>query len=292
MTDISTPNRTFMDRLEKMLQLCQENGVYVLLDVHQDVFSSRVCGEGVPAFAFDFNPTWDQTRSNCSARDWAQYKNTSEFNIRNPCCAKANDDNVWQDHLLKPFTSKNFMTVESQVRYFAAISDALVTDSFKSAFATFILNLAGVAEKYSNVVGIELMNEPEPAVPGLWWLLFAYVDQKLRDNRSSILLGIPDVGETIFPTLAWRWRHTKFPRKNKQFFVYHDYRKELSRPDLREALKDIGVPSLCTECDCDFAAYNLSRGVSAGYLGWHYHQYCNTRDDPWPSKPFGACITG
>ena len=35
-------------RLQAILTLCHDNGIAVLLDVHQDAVGTAVCGEGVP----------------------------------------------------------------------------------------------------------------------------------------------------------------------------------------------------------------------------------------------------
>ncbi|KAJ3294789.1 hypothetical protein HDU79_010422 [Rhizoclosmatium sp. JEL0117] len=44
-------NTTYLDIMTEIVRMCDEAGIYVLLDFHQDVFSEKFCGEGVPSFA-------------------------------------------------------------------------------------------------------------------------------------------------------------------------------------------------------------------------------------------------
>jgi endoglycosylceramidase len=41
-------NQTFLDIMKKQTMLAEEQGIYVLVDVHQDVLAKQFCGHGVP----------------------------------------------------------------------------------------------------------------------------------------------------------------------------------------------------------------------------------------------------
>ncbi|VZH89687.1 unnamed protein product [Fusarium fujikuroi] len=41
-------NQTFLDIMKKQTKLAEEHGIYVLVDVHQDVLAKQLCGHGVP----------------------------------------------------------------------------------------------------------------------------------------------------------------------------------------------------------------------------------------------------
>lgn len=41
-------NQTFLDVMKKQTKLAEEQGIYVLVDVHQDVLAKQFCGHGVP----------------------------------------------------------------------------------------------------------------------------------------------------------------------------------------------------------------------------------------------------
>lgn len=41
-------NQTFLDIMKAQTKLAEENGIYVLVDVHQDTMARQFCGNGVP----------------------------------------------------------------------------------------------------------------------------------------------------------------------------------------------------------------------------------------------------
>ncbi|KAI8824721.1 glycoside hydrolase superfamily [Chytriomyces cf. hyalinus JEL632] len=41
-------NQTYLDGMKKIVQMCSDAGIYVLLDFHQDLLSEKYSGEGVP----------------------------------------------------------------------------------------------------------------------------------------------------------------------------------------------------------------------------------------------------
>jgi endoglycosylceramidase len=41
-------NQTFLDIMRKQTKLAEDHGIYVLVDVHQDVLAKQLCGHGVP----------------------------------------------------------------------------------------------------------------------------------------------------------------------------------------------------------------------------------------------------
>eukprot|EP00930_Biecheleria_cincta_P027287 TRINITY_DN19170_c0_g1_i1.p1 TRINITY_DN19170_c0_g1~~TRINITY_DN19170_c0_g1_i1.p1 ORF type:complete len:706 (+),score=118.20 TRINITY_DN19170_c0_g1_i1:281-2119(+) len=44
-------NETYLDEIERIVELAAAHGVYTLLDMHQDGFSEHFCGEGFPSWA-------------------------------------------------------------------------------------------------------------------------------------------------------------------------------------------------------------------------------------------------
>ena len=41
-------NQTFIDIMKSQTKLAEDHGIYVLVDVHQDVLAAQICGHGVP----------------------------------------------------------------------------------------------------------------------------------------------------------------------------------------------------------------------------------------------------
>ncbi|CAM0142445.1 hypothetical protein VKS41_002055 [Umbelopsis sp. WA50703] len=48
-------NQTFLDIMKSQTQLAEEHGIYVLVDVHQDVLAGQLCGHGVPNWFVQHN---------------------------------------------------------------------------------------------------------------------------------------------------------------------------------------------------------------------------------------------
>ena len=46
-------NQTFLDIMKKQTKMAEEHGIYVLVDVHQDVLGRQFCGDGVPDVSAD-----------------------------------------------------------------------------------------------------------------------------------------------------------------------------------------------------------------------------------------------
>ena len=99
----------WLDRLHAFLDLCHDQGLYVLLDVHQDAVGTATCGEGVPMWVSQLavpdeigEPIWplpDLVDGTCGRNDtegWAQYRGDVNYNIRNECCRKRNQG-PWGD---------------------------------------------------------------------------------------------------------------------------------------------------------------------------------------------------
>lgn len=47
-------NETFLDIMKKQTKLAEDHGLYVLVDVHQDVLARQLCGHGVPDVSIVF----------------------------------------------------------------------------------------------------------------------------------------------------------------------------------------------------------------------------------------------
>lgn len=43
-------NETYLDEMVALVNTLGENGIFSLVDMHQDVLSRRTCGEGIPTF--------------------------------------------------------------------------------------------------------------------------------------------------------------------------------------------------------------------------------------------------
>lgn len=86
-------NETYFSELRKIVTLCNAYNISVLLDMHQDTFSEKFCGEGVPLWAAEpeknnfpeplakpyavDNSTGLPSPADCSKKSWTEYYFTS-----------------------------------------------------------------------------------------------------------------------------------------------------------------------------------------------------------------------
>ncbi|KAI8619624.1 glycoside hydrolase superfamily [Chytriomyces sp. MP71] len=93
-------NQTYLNQMMQIVQMCSDAGIYVLLDSHQDVFSEKYCGEGIPMWAnaqtkfnvfsfpvplslFPYTLTAAGTPSisDCESKDFAIYQGSYEVSL-------------------------------------------------------------------------------------------------------------------------------------------------------------------------------------------------------------------
>ena len=64
-----TIDTQYLKQIQQEVQFCSDNGLYVLLDMHQDLYSQSLCyGDGAPAWACDLT---GYSVSQCSTTNWA-----------------------------------------------------------------------------------------------------------------------------------------------------------------------------------------------------------------------------
>ena len=104
----------FEKTLQAILEVCQEAGIYAVLDLHQDAVAGTNCGEGMPTWisklavpdligkplapvpeASSALPAgWPMLPDgSCGANDtaaWAEHAGAADYNIKNSCCRRLN----------------------------------------------------------------------------------------------------------------------------------------------------------------------------------------------------------
>lgn len=143
-------NETYLEALEEVIQLAAEYGIYVYLDMHQDLYSSQY-SDGAPAWATltDGNP-------HTATGLWSESYLVSE-------AVKSAFTNFWEN---KQIEGKGLQ------------------DYYCNALQYAAKRLSG----YENVIGFDLMNEPAPGkitdqIMGT--LMLAYRDLVLKDESMS-----------------------------------------------------------------------------------------------------------
>ena len=168
----------YLDKVEQIINTLGENGIYTMVDAHQDVFSRQFCGEGVPYFYVN-EMGYDKK---CGARALTRIldfvgvcKTIEDFNFRF-------DENGLP--LIEDCITHNF-----QDYHFIA--------GFSSAYRNFYENRANIQDKFVEfwkkvvtrfkdneyILGYDLWNEPAPGGP--------------MEDIKSFIPGRPDIKDIL-----------------------------------------------------------------------------------------------
>jgi endoglycosylceramidase len=170
-TSAGVYNQTYLDEVSALIDRLGKQGVYTLVDMHQDVLSRQICGEGIPSFIAE------------------EYLSSENY------CFNSLEDYFLQPLLAhigvcKKFTSYNYEVDENgwpaidECNKESFISYYATTESF-SLFRGIYQNYNGlqdkflaywevVAAQFANnpyVIGYDPLNEPLPSWDGVEHLL-------------------------------------------------------------------------------------------------------------------------
>ena len=169
----------YLDKVEQIINTLGENGIYTMVDAHQDVFSRQFCGEGVPYFYVNemgYDKKCDASALTRILDFVGVCKTIEDFNFRF-------DENGLP--LIEDCVTHNF-----QDYHFIA--------GFSSAYRNFYENRANIQDKFVEfwkkvvtrfkdneyILGYDLWNEPAPGGP--------------MEDIKSFIPGRPDI-KNILP---------------------------------------------------------------------------------------------
>lgn len=260
-------DETYIDKLQTIVRTCADYNISVLLDAHQDIFSERFCGEGVPLWAAA-NDTWFPAPLHWPyALDPDHHLPLPELCERLP----------WVDYHFTHAT--------------AAAYETLYTTELADAFAEFWAYLADVFHGAPNILGFELLNEPFAGDvylhPSLMLPSFAddtrllpfydRVVERIRQKDPDRIVFFEPVTWSDAPFLPAGFHRS--PEK-PAVFAYHYYdninpggRKYLERR--RGDAGDLGVPSFCTEMKMGREGETLDwfGDIGASWILWTFKSF-------------------
>jgi hypothetical protein len=305
----------FEKRLHAFLDLSDEHGINVLLDIHQDAVGTAVCGEGVPQWFSKLatpdeigkplkpSGTFTQKDGSCGANDtktWAEYAGDADYNIKNRCCRVLNSGASW-----------GALGGSSQAQ---DTMEYLLSTRGRPHYARYAGLLAAAVKGHPSVVGIELMNEPPTINRRGLFTLWEECYRAIRAVYPTLAVGIMDPSqaalglgdlELTLATIEWLKEATHL------FYAFHWYGFPTPVGAAVENAQNFGrrhkMPALLTEFGgyggsygCDTQGNASVAGVGSAY--WHYNDYCfpkhcpenGTADGhcPLEGPRWGACITG
>lgn len=251
-----------LEKYKNLVNLLGQNGIYTMIDAHQDVISRETCGEGIPVFYVKkANP-----QKNCDANLLQQI-----FHFFGACKSMAEYQYKLDENGLPDIN-------ECKKQMFGFYHTAPeVTDMFKKlyenenglldSFANFWQVVAKTFKDNEYVLGYDIWNEPfpggifespfsmlTPGKPDDIQLIPFYrkVDQKLREIDPNFILmfeptPFPDVWPTRFINI--RGTFSKAPlapsKSDLQMFNIHSYCCSLDLSFCAE-----GEPSLESSQQC------------------------------------------
>ena len=150
----------YLDKIENIINTLGENGIYTMVDAHQDVFCRFFCGEGVPFFyvkEMGFDEKCDASALTRILDLVGVCKTLSDFEFR--------------------FDENGLPLIEDCVKH--NFADYHYIAGFSSAYRNFYQNKANIQEKFVEfwkvvvkrfkgnkyILGYDLWNEPAPGGP-------------------------------------------------------------------------------------------------------------------------------
>ncbi|MGL4948131.1 MAG: cellulase family glycosylhydrolase, partial [Mycoplasma sp.] len=227
----------YLHKMRDLVNRWGDNGIYTIVDAHQDVVARNFCGEGIPSFYID------------------------QMNIAKQCNTSTISKILGLIKVCKPWSTYNFRydekglpLIEDCVKH--SFVDYHFSPEMTSAYKFFFDNINGVQDKFAKfwqvvakefkgneyVIGYDIWNEPFPG--GLWdnlslifpnkadmtqaYPLYAKVDSAIREIDPNYILFFENMPfpDTIplFGGMFWG-RFKKLPASEEYPQVYnvHNY---------------------------------------------------------------------
>lgn len=258
MPEKGSVNQTYLQEMTSIVSALADAGIYTLVEMHQDVFGERVCGEGVPSWLLDDAPpapTESVTSVNQSANSSFIVANLPCFLAGGACRYPSEYVPTFPEPLAKryslsaeargpPVPSTNQCKHMDWGAYYLSYAVARAFQDlydnnwgWADRFGEYWATLAGAFKDLPGVIGYELMNEPwvgdQFADPLL--LLPGVADSRnLQPFYDIIQKAIRDVDQKhliFFESITFDDVRTGFTRvpgsadlANMSVLAYHYYR--------------------------------------------------------------------
>ena len=193
-------NSSYFDAMETLIQMIQDNGVYTLLDSHQDLFAQKYFGDGFPA--------WSVIQGN--ARDFPYPIQSEKL--------------LWSVYYMSESVNAGFGYFYNN------------TQGLQDYYAQFWAEAARRFAKFPYVIGYELLNEPWPGDVYEHISIIAPVNaykqnlEPLYDKLSKAIRTEDPDHLIFFESVTWDYRDSGIDHVpggpefgNKTVLSYHFY---------------------------------------------------------------------
>ena len=171
-------DQDYLNKVEEIINTLGKNGIYTMVDAHQDVFSRTFCGEGVPYFYVNemgYDKKCDASYLTRILDFIGVCKTIEDFNFR--------------------FDENGLPLIEDCVKH--NFADYHLIAGFSSAYKNFYLNKANIQDKFVEfwktvlkrfknneyILGYDLWNEPAPGGP--------------MEDIKAMIPGRPDIKDIL-----------------------------------------------------------------------------------------------
>ena len=270
-------NASYLEQLEKIVQMAAARGIYTLLDMHQDGLSEMYCGEGIPEWAVSTERSEFPLPVGLPYTDYfAEPKSNGAVFPSRQECAKASSWTIYQGALA---TNIGYERLYTNVNG--------TGDAWASMWARVASHFKGQPE----ILGLELMNEPfagdvfehpEIAIP---WPNPANADQSrlqpAYDRINRALRKIDDEVLLFFAGVTWDDAGPGFSAPpggeeyaDRSVLAYHYYEPPQENTVLDVAVQVAGARRLKTgiflteTCSGDDGGVNLYDAADQRLQSW------------------------
>ncbi|CAK0895425.1 unnamed protein product, partial [Prorocentrum cordatum] len=305
-------NETYFSSVREIVKTAGSRGVYVLLDMHQDLLSEHFCGEGIPSWAVEpLKRHWERFPVPLWARPVEP--GADGFPTRQDCAEIFSEN---------PF-SHGWATGQGTIAAGHAYDSLFLNvNNMTEAWGAFWAKTASAVKGLDNVLGFELMNEPFAGDPFTHPLLLepGRADrERLQPAYDAVvrhIRAVDDATLVFFAGVTWDNVHpagfTAAPggaqdRANRSVLSYHYYVPPQGRDFeayLRTRRQDatrLGTGLMMTESCCeqlhDLAVPALG-AAGHSWIHWEWKDWCRedlddaSRASSSQGAAWGACKTG
>lgn len=221
-------DQSYLNHIEHIVNLLAKEGIYVILDMHQDLWERRFCGEGVPSFVADICQQAYQEKKGDALRAFPQP-------VLNTTLPEDEDGNPTLDSCLETPFFQYYLTEEVSAS-FQCLYDNV--NGLWNDLGDFWVAIAKHFKGNSAVLGLELINEPwagdyfeDPKrliVPGYaekhsLQPLYQYLHKRVREEGDDeALLFYEGVTWDLWP-LGWTSTPGGTEYDDRQVISWHLY---------------------------------------------------------------------
>ncbi|XP_028411016.1 endoglycoceramidase-like [Dendronephthya gigantea] len=278
-------NETYLKTMVDLVTKAAEYGIYILLDMHQDVMSRRFCVEGFPSWTID-----SEIAKNFPFPLHEPYKLDPETGFpSSEDCSRFS----WATYYLTQAVGKSFENLYTNV------------DGLRDDWANFWVKTAQTFKKHTNVMGYELINEPWAgdvySNPGL--LIPTVADKKNLEPAYNALAkairAVDDEHCIFFEPVTWDDFGVGFETvpggnayQNRSVLSYHYYVPPNFNVNLNFDVRLCDLRKLkCGGMLTEFATYTSSSAAEMfkvlrdadltfqSWLGWEYYGSKQTSEE-------------